>query len=100
MSPWQWAVYLTYLRWQTFVPFSRMVILIPRADATHTVAETPGQTMDTLALPTVKSRLVYHTIAYLAASQWNSLPSHCRVAESSTNFIHSIKLFLGFPVIS
>ena len=75
-------------------------IFVLRADATHTVAETRGQTMDTLALPTVKSRFGYHSIAYLAATRWNSLPSHCRVAESSTNFIHSIKLFLGFPVIS
>ena len=75
-------------------------IFVLRADATHTVAETRGQTMDILALPTVKSRFGYHISAYLAATRWNSLPSHCRVAESSTNFIHFIKLFLGFPVIS
>ena len=78
-------------------------IFVLRADAIHTVAETRGQTMDKLALPTVKSRFGYDSIAYLAATRWNSLPSLCRVAESSTNFIHFIhfiKLFLGFPVIS
>ena len=75
-------------------------IFVRREDATHTVAEARGQIMDTLALLTVKSRFGYHSIAYLAATRWNSLPSHWRVAESSTNFIHSTKLFLGFPVIS
>ena len=33
-------------------------IFVLRAGATHTVAETRGHTMDTLALPTIKSRLV------------------------------------------
>ena len=75
-------------------------IFVLRPDATHTVAGTHGQIMDTLALPTVKSCFGNHSIAYLAVTRWNLLPSHCRVVESSTIFIHSIKLFLGFPVIS
>ena len=44
-------------------------IFVLRADATHTVAETRGQTMDTLAVPTVISRFGYHSIAYLAATR-------------------------------
>ena len=76
--------------------FNKFVL---RADANHTVAETRGQTMDKLALPTVTSRFGDHSIAYLVATRWNSLPFRCRVA-ASTDFIHSIKLFLGFPVIS
>ena len=75
-------------------------IFVLRVDATHTAAVTRGQTTSMLALPTVKSRLGYHSIAYLAAERWNSLPSHCRLCESSAHFIHTIKSLLGYPVIS
>ena len=75
-------------------------IFVLRVDATHTAAVTRGQTTSVLALPTVKSRFGYHSIAYLAADRWNSLPSHCRLCESSANFIHTIKSLLGYPVIS
>ena len=44
-------------------------IFVLRAEATHTVAETRGQTMDTLAVPTVISCFGYHSIAYLAATR-------------------------------
>ena len=63
-------------------------------------AVTRGQTTSMLALPTVKSRFGYHSIAFLAADRWNSLPSHCRLCESSAHFIHIIKSLLGYPVIS
>ena len=75
-------------------------IFVLRVDATHTAAVTRGQTTSMLALPTVKSRFDYHSIAYLAADRWNSLPSHCRLCESSAHFIHTIKSLLGYPVIS
>ena len=75
-------------------------IFVLRGDATHTAAVTRGQTTSMLALPTVKSSFGYHSIAYLAAARWNSLPSHCRLSESSAHFIHTIKSLLGYPVIS
>ena len=75
-------------------------IFVLRVDATHTAAVTRGQTTSMLALPTVKSRFGYHSIAYLAADRWHSLPSHCRQCESSAHFIHTIKSLLGYLVIS
>ena len=62
-----------------------------------TRAQTSASSMP--ALPTVKSRFGYHSIAYLAADRWNSLPSYCRLCESSAHFIHTIKSLLGYRVI-
>ena len=69
-----------------------------RARASHTSAVTRGQTSLTLTLPAVYTRIGYLSVSFLAANRWNALPPECRQARSPAEFVHHVKLYLGFPV--
>ena len=69
-----------------------------RAARAHTSAVTRGQRSSALVLPAVYSRFGSHSVSFLAADRWNSLPSDCRQAQSLPDFVSQLKLFLGFPV--
>ena len=70
-----------------------------RSNHSHTTSCTRSQTTLGLALPPVISRYGYHSLSFLAADRFNSLPAAVRNAESLRQFsANCLSHILGYPV--
>ena len=73
-------------------------LFVTRASGNCTARVTCGQDCLSLQLPKSRSRFSLHAVSFLAADRWNMLPNSCRLADSLAEFVHHIKLHLGYPV--
>ena len=54
-------------------------LFVLRSDTSHTSCNTRGQSMQALALPAARTVLTLHSLSFLAADRWNSLPLAVRL---------------------
>ena len=66
--------------------------------SSQTLRQTRSQSFDGLILPHVHTRYGLHSISFLAADRWNSLPADLRTAQSPRLFRTSTLDWLGYPV--
>ena len=73
-------------------------LFVTRASGNCTARVTCGQDYLSLQQPKSRSCFGLHGVSFLAADRWNMLPNSSCLADSLAEFVHHIKLHIGYPV--